>query len=365
VDRTTGPPTRWIRPTPTSGALARPGGGFLGFLRSHPILCLAILTPGIPEYLSTSSSLLSIVVNPAWFVIQMSINVAQYTAGALLIREAILRWHKGWGSLFLLGLAYGITEEGLGDNTLFNSNHGADGFLGWFGRFDGVNWVWTTGVLSFHVVYSIGLPILLLGLALPQTQGRSLLARRGVATCFTSLIVATSLEAVIVYRAFHFWMGFALLSGSIVAIAVLVVAAYLLPHNAWRPATVLAKLSPLAAGSCGFLVFPVLFLLEYVVPATGAPPALIIALEVGSLTAMLEAVRRTVGRGRKEYVLVNLAYGFVLWQAVFGILLTLGIPYTLPLVGLAVWFFMRLRRAYAPRPSPVPPEGARGASTSP
>jgi len=357
-------PVPSVRPSSLNGSPVRDEPGFLGFLRSHPILCLAILTPGIPEYLSTSSSLLSIVVNPAWFVIQLAINVAQYTAGALLIREAILRWHKGWGSLFLLGLAYGITEEGLGDNTLFNSNHGADGFLGWFGRFDGVNWVWSTGVLSFHVIYSIGLPILLLALALPQTRGVSLVTGRGIAVCFTTLVASTSLEAVIVYRAFHFWMGFALLAGAMIVIMVLVVAAYFLPRDAWRPATEQPHLSALGAGVWGFAVFPVLFTLEYFVPATGIPPVFIIAAEVVFLMIVLETWRRTVGRIRNEYVLVNLAYGFVLWQAVFGMLLTLPILYTIPLVALAVWFFTRLRRAYAPRPSPIPPDGARGIPAS-
>ena len=357
-------PVPSVRPTSRNEPSARDARGFLGFLRSHPILCLAILTPGIPEYLSTSSSLLSIVVNPAWFVIQLAINVAQYTAGALLIREAILRWHKGWGSLFLLGLAYGITEEGLGDNTLFNSNHGADGFLGWFGRFDGVNWVWSTGVLSFHVIYSIGLPILLLTLALPQTRGVSLIAGRGIAVCFTTLIASTSLEAVIVYGSFHFWMGFALMAGAIIVITVLVLTAYFLPHDAWRPVTEQPRLSAIGAAAWGFAVFPVLFILEYLVPATGVPPVLIIAAEVLFLMMVLEVLRRTVGCNRNEYVLVNLAYGFILWQAAFGLLLTVPILYTIPLVALAVWFFARLRRAYAPGKNPIPPDGAHGIPAS-
>ena len=365
MDRATEPFGERVRSEATGNPPAREGRGFLGFLRGHPILCLAILTPGIPEYLSTSSSLLSIVTNPAWFLIQLAINVAQYTAGALLIREAILRWRKGWGSLFLLGLAYGITEEGLGDNTLFNSNHGADGFLGWFGRFDGVNWVWSVGVLAFHVIFSIGLPILLLGLALPRTRGRTLVGGRGIAFGLVSLTAATGVEAAIVDRAFHFWMGPVLLIGSVVAIALLTLAAYLLPSQAVRPTTERPTLSPIAAGGLGFAVFPVLFALEYLAPAFGCPPALIIAAEIAFLIGMFETLRRRVGRGRNEYVLVHLAYGFVLWQAVFGVLVTLPIPFTLPLIVVAVGFFARLRRAYSPTPPRVPPAGARGALSSP
>jgi len=333
--------------------------GFFGFLRGHPILCLALLTPGIPEYLSTSSPILNVVLNPAWFILQLAINVGQYTAGALLVREAVLRWHKGWGTTFLLGLAYGITEEGLGDNTLFNSNHGADGVLGSFGRFAGVNWVWSTGVLSFHVIYSIGLPILLLGLALPETRGRSLLGRRGIVLAFLSVAATTSLETAIVWRSFQFWMGFPLLIGSLLVIGVLVVAAYRLPPTFWRPAHDRPSLSPRQVGTIGFGLFPTLFFLEYFVPYAGVPAVAIVTIEVVFLLLVMETLRRGVGRTQNEFLLVGLATGFLVWQSAFGLLLTIPVFYNVPLVLLAVWFCLRLRHRY-PAPSPAPPAGAIG-----
>ncbi|HEY1197478.1 MAG TPA: hypothetical protein VGG32_01955 [Thermoplasmata archaeon] len=352
------------RETPSSSKIdpppsTRPSAGqrALGYLRAHPIVCLALLTPGLPEYLSTSSPILNLAVNPVWFFLQLVINVGQYTAGALLIREAVLRWHKGWGTVFLLGLAYGITEEGLGDNTLFNSNHGADGVLGSFGRFAGVNWVWATGVLAFHVIYSIGLPILLLGLALPRTRGRSLVGRRGIFVALLSLAGTTAFETAIVYGSFQFWMGTPLLVGSLAVIAGLVALAYRVPADAGRALTDRPTLSPSAVGMIGFSVFPVLFLLEYFVPYYGVPPSAIIVGEMGFLVLLLEVVRRGIGRVANEYLLVNLAFGFVLWQSVFGTLLTLGLPYTAPLVVVAVWFFVRLRRAYPPSPTVVVPPG--------
>jgi len=341
--------------TPPPGAFQR----FLSFLRGHPILCLALLTPGIPEYLSTSSSILNLVENPVWFWLQLAINVGQYTAGALLIREAVLRWHKGWGTTFLLALAYGVTEEGLGDNTLFNSNHGADGVLGSFGRFAGVNWVWSTGVLSFHVIYSIGLPLLLLGLAVPETRGRSLLGRRGILLAFLSLVATTSVEMVIVWGGFHFWLGIPLLVGSLAVIGGLVAVAHRLPPDFWRPRSALPTLTPTTMGAIGFCVFPVLFFFEYFVPYLGVPAVVVIAFEVVFLLAVLESLRRGVGRSGNEYLLVNLAYGFILWQCVFGLLLTIPIFYNVPLVILAVWFCVRLRHRYAPL-SPAPPPGAVG-----
>jgi hypothetical protein len=320
------------------------------YLKAHPILGLALLTPGIPEYLSTSSPVLNIVANPVWFFLQLAINVGQYTAGALLIREAAIRWGKGWGTIVVLGLAYGVTEEGLGDNTLFNSNHGSDGVLGVFGHFAGVNWVWATGVLAFHVIYSIGLPILLLGLAIPETRGRSLLGRRGILLALVSLAATTGIETALVFSEFHFWMGLPLLVGSLVVIGALVAVARWMPASLGRPSDPRPSLSARQAIALGFAFFPVALLLEYSFTSSGAPPAVIILIELGFFAAMVEAVRRGVGRSRNEYVLVNLAFGFVLWQAAFGLLLTLNLPYTTPFVIVAIVFFYRLRKAYSPVP---------------
>ena len=353
---TNGTPLPGVRPL-TAPSIA---GRALAFFRSHPIVCLAILTPGIPEYLSSSSPVLLLVTSPAAFLLFLAVNVGQYTGGAILIREAVLRWKKGWGTVLLLGLAYGITEEGLGDNTLFNSHHGADGFLGWFGRFDGVNWVWSTGVLAFHVIYSIGLPILLLGLALPATRGRSLVGHRGILVAFLSVGASTALEAVIVYGEFGFWMGIPLLVGCLTCIVVLVAAARSIPRDWGRPAFDRPATTPTTIAFVGFGVFPVLFLLEYFVPYLLVPAAAIVVVELGFLAAMIEWLRRRVGRSEHDYLLVNLAFGFVLWQAVFGVLLTIGLPYTIPLVLVAVWFFLRLRRAYSAGRAPLVPSGALG-----
>jgi len=343
-------PARTV-PGATDGV--RPGGwsGLVAFLRRHPIVCLAILTPGIPEYLSTSSPLLNLVVNPVWFFLGLAINVGQYTAGALLIREAMVRWGKGWASVGVLALAYGITEEGLGDNTLFNSNRGADGILGSYGRFAGVNWVWSTGVLAFHVIYSIGLPLLLLGLALPETRGRSLIGPRGVRCAFASLAASTALETLIVYGSFHFWMGVPLLVGSLAAIGALVAIAYRLPAGVLAPASDRPTAGPFAVGAIGFLWFPLAFFLEYYVGPYVLPAAALLAVEVAVFVLLGERVRRTIGRRGNERLLVDLAFGFVLWQSAFGLLLTLGVPYTAPLIAVAVYFFVRLRRAYPTSPA--------------
>jgi hypothetical protein len=344
------------------------GPGFLAWLRAHPILCLAILTPGIPEYLSTSSPVLGIVEDPAFFALQLAINLAQYTAGALLIREALIRWRKGWATGIALGLAYGVAEEGIGDNTLFNNTHGADGFLGTYGHFLGVNWVWSVGVLASHVIYSTGLPIVLLGLALPQTRGRSLLSRRGIVVCLLAVASAAGVEMAIVWGAFHFWLGWPLLLGALLTIGALILAGRRAPAMLLAPRADLPTLGPWAAFLLGFAFFPVAFILEYGV-GIFVPAVAIIAAELVVFAALLEAFRRGIGRRSNEFVWVQLAFGFVLWQGIFGWLVTFGLPYQLPLVAVAIYFFVRLRRAYRPAPRGDPPAGLppvpAGATASP
>jgi hypothetical protein len=346
---------------PESSGSARGSGAWgrwVVALKARPVLCLALLTPGLPEYLSSSSPLLALAVNPAWFFLALAINVGQYTAGALLIREAAIRWRKGWVTVALLAVAYGITEEGLGDNTLFNSTHGVDGVLGHFGRFAGVNWVWACGVLAFHAIFSIGLPLLLLGLAVPATRGRSLLGRRGMVVCFATLATATLVEAAIVLGAYGFWMGEPRFVGSVVAIAGLVAAAYAVRASWGRPVHVLPTARPVTLGVAGFLLFPCLFAVEYGFESWPAAAPLALGLALVVLAVFLEGVRRTIGRTGHEHALVALAFGFIVFLSAFGVLLARPIGCTLPLAVLAIVFCLLLRRTY---PAPAATPGRPGA----
>src|SRR5260370_32660281 len=78
------------------------------FFKSHPLLFLLFLTPGIPEYLSTSSQLTLLVISPLLFFGLLLANLGLYCSCVILIREAMVRWKKGWASVFLLVVAYGI-----------------------------------------------------------------------------------------------------------------------------------------------------------------------------------------------------------------------------------------------------------------
>jgi hypothetical protein len=138
-----------------------------------PALVLLFLSPVTAELLSGSAP-------PAEFFQPFSLLVmsALYGSGAILIRELVLRWRKGWPSTVLLGAAYGIVEEGLMVKSFFDPQWVDLGPLGVYGRWAGVNWVWSLGLTIFHAVWSISIPILLVTLMFPRRAKEPWVGRR-------------------------------------------------------------------------------------------------------------------------------------------------------------------------------------------
>jgi len=163
--------------------------------------------------------------NPFMFFVLLGGNLALYGPGVLLVREATLRWKKGWATTLILGGAYGILEEGLALSTLFDPKAGPAGPLGVYGHWLGVSWVWAAEVVPFHSVFSVSIPILLLGLAVPATRGQLLLPGRKCAAAIAILIADVMGLMVFVHYVTGFWMGVPLVVGSVAVIGALVLVA--------------------------------------------------------------------------------------------------------------------------------------------
>jgi hypothetical protein len=123
---------------------------------------------------------------------------------ALLIREFVRRSGRGWGSILLLGLAYGILEEAFLTETLFNPN-----YLGLnlqllqpaFFASLGIGLRYTIFVLTLHTVWSIGVPIALVEALVPERALAPWLGRFGtamVAVIFT--LAAVSMASFSIHR---------------------------------------------------------------------------------------------------------------------------------------------------------------------
>lgn len=134
-----------------------------------------MLSPTVAELLSGSAPPIEFF-NPLGFVILASL----YGSGAILARELTLRWRKGCLSLFLLGAAYGVIEEGLMVKSFFDPAWPDLGVLGVLGRWMEINWVWAEMLIVYHAVFSIVIPVLLVELAYPSQRKERWVGGRGL-----------------------------------------------------------------------------------------------------------------------------------------------------------------------------------------
>ena len=206
--------------------------------RRLPVITLLILAPVFGELVSSSSPPKEFF-TPIGFILL----VALYGCGALFIRELARHWGKGWMSIFLLGLAYGIFEEGIFMRSFFDPSWQDLGVFNVYGRWLGVNWVWAIGLMLFHAIVSITLPILLVETAFPQEQTEPWLGRKGL--IITGLVF---ISTVLLTPLFSHYQTIPGIAGSIAVIIMLLWLAYRLPKK-YAPPTV--KKSPLKPGWIG------------------------------------------------------------------------------------------------------------------
>jgi hypothetical protein len=344
----------------SGGAISLRPPGISGFLGRHPVILLLILTPGIPEYLSGSSQVALLVQNPLAFAIFLVLNISLYGPGVLLVREAVVKWQKGWASVLLLGGAYGILEEGVALSTLFYSKASPVGELGYYGHWLGVSWLWSEGVILVHVIFSISIPIMLLGIAIPSTRGRGLLSNRKAAALFGILGADVLALSVITSSLYHFWMGLPLLVSSLATIGVLILAARrvgasrLIPREG--PGSPPWKV--FAAGASCYLA---VLLIESVGKALGLIAAEVIAIVAVYEGGLLLYILRSVGTGRNTRNRVALAAGLILPVAFIGLVSQLSAPVVI-VADIAMILF--LRRLYGLQPVTGSPDFAQSPTAS-
>ena len=313
------------------------------------MLCLLLLSPGIPEYLSGSSPLNALILNPPMFFFQLVANLGLYGPGVLLVREAKVRWKKGWGSVLLLGAAYGILEEGVALSTLFNPGAGPVGSLGVYGHWAGVNWVWLVGILPVHMIYSISLPILLLGLALPETKGRPFLTGRKLPAAVAILSADVLALFLVITVGEKFWMGAPVLVGSFAAMAVLVVSARRVKADVLHAKSEAPRAGARKMAALGGAFYPAVLLTEFLIKGAGAPAAVDFVCAFAVQGVFLLYVLRVGGSTANERSLAAFALGLVVPIAVFGVVAEASLPVVLIADAAMVAFLLRLMRGTASR----------------
>ena len=228
-----------------------------------PALVLFFLAPAIAELLSSSAP-------PAEFFspFGFAIIVVLYGSGAILARELVLRWRKGWFSLLTLGAAYAIVEEGLLCKSFFNPNWMDVGILGSYGRWAGVNWVWSLELILYHAIISIVIPILLVELIFPRWRHESWAGKKLSIT----LGVLLAMDVVFGYLWMTDYQPGAI--ASVLAMAVVValgIVAWRLPQKPVAPRSVKVR-NPAWFWLIGLLGMVAFYLLFGGLPHTGLHP---------------------------------------------------------------------------------------------
>jgi hypothetical protein len=202
--------------------------------RRAPVFALFFLSPLVAEYLSGTTL-------PIYLLFLIVPFALYYGSGALLIREVTRRTGRGWPTILTLGLAFGVLEEGVLTQSLFNPNyldenlHLLDpGYI----KALGIGTLWTVFVLGGHVLWSIGTPVAIVEESTRSRRITPWLGRPGLVVVTVTFLLGCLMEFVVTKAEDAkdpFSASPAQLGVSAAIVVVLVVVAFLLPHGERRP----------------------------------------------------------------------------------------------------------------------------------
>ena len=195
--------------------------------RRGPIVVLLLLAPIISELLYGAVRVSTLFV--------LIPEILTWGCGALIIRETVRRWKKGWTSMLLLGIAIAVAEEWVIQQTSIAPLVGLAKNA--YGRAGGVNWVYFLWAVGYESVWVVMLPVELTELLFPARRNEFWLRTRG----FVIVSIAFLLGA---FMAWYGWTQRARVKifhmppysppplyilGALAVIGLLVLVAYFLP----------------------------------------------------------------------------------------------------------------------------------------
>jgi hypothetical protein len=222
--------------------------------RVAPAIGLFFLAPLVAEFLLGNL--------PITLLSALLVLAPLYGGGALLIREGARRSGRGWPTILVLGLAFGILEEAFTTQSLFNPDYLKLGMrllepahipsLG-------IGAWWTVFVLTLHTVWSIATPIALVEALVGDRASTPWLGRAGlVMTCVLFVLGAVATTA-FTLQGDSFVASPAQFASSGILCVLLVAGAFALRPTAPTPGSVpsfwLVGAGALGAGSA-FLLIP-------------------------------------------------------------------------------------------------------------
>ncbi|GAB3965094.1 hypothetical protein GCM10029978_027060 [Actinoallomurus acanthiterrae] len=201
--------------------------------RVAPAVALFFLAPAIGELLLGNQRL-------GEAVAAFPLLGLMYGSGALLIRETARRAGRGPTTMLILGVAYGLVEEGLADQMLFHRFYAGNDTMGdtYIPALGMGGWL-TIGVLTMHAVWSTNVGITLIEALVPERAEKPWLGRTGLGVTAALFVAGVALVTWGSYHDEHFFAAPAQLLGTVAAIVILVVVAF-----RSRPASALPGTAP-------------------------------------------------------------------------------------------------------------------------
>jgi hypothetical protein len=279
--------------------------------RIAPALLLVMLAPIVAEFLLGDFSVRML---PFLLVL-----LPQYGGGALLIREVTRRTGRGWPTMLLLAVAYALVEEGFTTQSLFNPNYLGLRLLDYgYVAALGISTTWTVFVLSIHVVWSIGTPILIAEGVAADRRTTPWLGRPGLIVAAALFGLGCALTTAFTVGGNHFVAPLP----QFLVTAVLVVAAIAAAFAPFRPGSAAGEGAPppWLVGAATLVLATAFELVEHLAQGRGAPAAVtalaLLACELIAVVLIWTWSRRR-GWGAGHYLAI--AAGTVLTYAWVGL----------------------------------------------
>jgi hypothetical protein len=254
--------------------------------RVAPAFALFLLAPLVAEYLLGDF--------PVTYLAALVLLAPMYGGGAILIRELVRRTGRGWPSIVLLALAYGVFEEGIATQSLFDPNYA-----------------------HAHTVWSISVPITLTEGLVPGRRTTPWLRTPGLIVATVLFVVGAVATLAVSYASDHFLAPWPTLVVVLLIVAALVAVALRLPPARAAGA---AKPAPAPAPS-PWIVFVLtlaagaVFMLGSKVLPTWPAVAVVAAEYVAVVWAVLTWSRRTGWDHRHRLALAAGALLTYAWHA--------------------------------------------------
>jgi len=139
--------------------------------RLLPPITLALIIPFLTELLSGNTPAPAFI--RPWTYAML---VLAYGVPALLIRDLFVRWRLALPGLFILGLAYGIYNEGILAKTLLRSEGVPMNVFDHYSAL-GLNWPWAFLIVPWHALLAIVFPISIVTWLFPKAGSEAWLSR--------------------------------------------------------------------------------------------------------------------------------------------------------------------------------------------